>query len=204
MRTKLVIAATAGALTLSGLAVAAPALADAGRPGSAVERITNALSGLVSDGSITQEQADEVASTLSEAGIGSRGGHSGHGPGLAAAATALDMTEDELRAALETEGTTLADVAEQEGVPVETLVDALVAAASERIATAVEEGRLTQEQADERLADLEERITERVNSEAPLAGPGPRGGGDGPRGGGGPWGDGRGPGERAPEQPPAD
>lgn len=187
MRKKLIIATTAGVLSLGGLAVAVPALADTGNPaGSAVDRITEALSGLVSDGSITQEQADEVASTLDEAGIGHGGGHRGGGFGLSAAATALGMTEDELRTALETDGTTLADVAGEQGVEVDTLVDALVAAQQERIAAAVEDGRLTQEQADERLADLEERVTERVASEAPIGGPGhgPRGDRGGQPGGG--------------------
>ena len=163
MRKKLIIATTAGVLTLGGLGLAVPALADTGgSSGSAVDRITEALSGLVSDGSITQEQADEVASTLDEAGIGGHGGgHRGGGFDLSAAATALGMTEDELRTALETDGTTLADVAGEQGVEVDALVDALVTAQQERIAAAVEDGRLTQEQADERLADLEERVTER-------------------------------------------
>ncbi|MGY2084919.1 hypothetical protein [Blastococcus sp. SYSU DS0539] len=168
MRKKLIIATTAGVLTLGGLAVAVPALAGPGTAGgSAVDRITEALSGLVSDGSITQEQADEVATTLDEAGIGDRGGHRGGGLDLAAAATVLGMTEDELHTALEADGTTLAQVAEEQGVAVDTLVDALATAQQERIAAAVEDGRLTQEQADERLADLEERVTERVNTEAP-------------------------------------
>ncbi|SDE56543.1 hypothetical protein SAMN05660485_01107 [Blastococcus fimeti] len=183
MRKKLIIATTAGVLTLGGLGIAVPALADTGdSSGSAVDRITEALSGLVSDGSITQEQADEVAATLDEAGIGDRGGHRGGGPGLDAAATALGMSEDELRTALDVEGTTLADVAEEQGVPVETVVAALVTAGQERIASAVEDGRLTQAEADERLADLEERVTERVNSAMPA------GGGHGPGGhrGGGP------------------
>jgi hypothetical protein len=171
MRKKLVIGVAAGVLTLSGLAVAVPALADPASPGgSAVQRITDALSGLVSDGSITQAQADEVASTLSEAGIGDRGGHRGGGMDLDAAATALGMTEDELRTALEPDGTTLADVAGQQGVAVDTLVAALVSAEQERIASAVEDGRLTQEEADSRLADLEARITERVNSAMPAPG----------------------------------
>ncbi len=171
MRKKLIIATTAGVLSLGGLAVAVPALAGPGSSAeSAVDRITEALSGLVSDGSITQEQADEVASTLDEAGIGHGGGHRGDGPGLSAAATALGMTEDELRTALEAEGTTLAEVAQEQGVEVQSLVDALVSAQQERLAEAVEDGRLTQEQADERFADLEERITERVNSEAPAEG----------------------------------
>ncbi|MFD2093517.1 hypothetical protein [Blastococcus deserti] len=169
MRRKLIIATTAGALTLTGLAVAVPALADtdASRDPapSVVERITDALAGLVDDGSITQEQADEVATTLSEAGIGGHHGHHGGRLDLAAAATALDMTEDELRTALEADGTTLADVAEERGVEVGVLVDALVQAQQERIAQAVEDGRLTEEEADGRLADLEERVTERVNSD---------------------------------------
>ena len=180
MRKKLIIATTAGVLTLGGLGLAVPALADPGNSsGSAVDRITEALSGLVSDGSITQEQADEVASTLDEAGIGHGGGHRGGGFDLSAAATALGMTEDELRTALETDGATLADVAGEQGVEVDALVDALVTAQQERIAAAVEDGRLTQEQADERLADLEERVTERVNSEAPVGGPGHGHRGDG-------------------------
>jgi polyhydroxyalkanoate synthesis regulator phasin len=191
MRKKLIIAATAGALGLGGLAVAVPAMADEGSAaGSAVQRITDALSGLVSDGSITQEQADEVASTLSDAGIGDRGGPHGGGPDLEAAATALGMTQEELRTALETEGTTLADVAGQQSVEVDALVDALVAAQQERIAAAVEDGRLTQEEADQRLADLEERITERVNSAMPERGDhGPGGHRGGPADGeGGPAG----------------
>ena len=182
MRKKFIIAATAGALTLGGLAVAVPAMAEPdGTAPSAVERITEALSGLVSDGSLTQEQADEVATTLSEAGLGDRGGHGGHGGGrldLRAAATALGMTDDELRAALEADGTSLADVAAEQGVEVDVLVDALVTAAEENIAQAVEDGELTQEQADERLADLEERVTERVNDDSRGPGRGPGGPGN--------------------------
>ena len=191
MRTKLVIAAATGALTLSALGVAAPALAapdDAeGTASSAVERIADALSGLVDDGSITQEQADEVATTLSEAGLGDRGGHHGRGPDLATAAEALGMTEEDLREALGT-GATLAQVAEDQGVAVDTLVQALVAAEEDRIAEAVVDGRLTQEQADERLADLEQRVTDRVEAESGGRGPG---GGPGAAGG-------------APEQPADD
>ena len=87
------------------------------------------------------------------------------------------MTEDELREALEADDTSLADVAGEQGVEVDELVDALVAAAQERIAQAVEEGDLTQEQADERLADLEERVTARVNRDDwGHHGPGGRGG----------------------------
>ncbi|MGY2066084.1 hypothetical protein [Blastococcus sp. SYSU DS0619] len=169
MRKKIVVGAAAGALTLTGLAVAVPALAapaaTAEAAAGATDRIRDALSGLVSDGSLTQEQADQVAGTLAEQGLGGRGGHPGGGwLDLSAAAGALGLTEEELRTALEPDGTTLADVAEDQGVAAEDLVDALVLAEEERIAEAVEEGRLTQEQADERLADVETRVTERIES----------------------------------------
>ncbi|MBB3084327.1 hypothetical protein [Geodermatophilus sabuli] len=141
-----------------------------------MDRIRGALSGLVSDGSITEEQADEVAGTLSEAGIGGHGGHGGGRLDLSAAAATLRMTEDELRAALAADGATLATVAEDQGVD---LVTALTDAAEQRIADAVTDGRLTQEQADERLAGLAERISERVDS----TDLGHRGGGPRPEGG---------------------
>ena len=166
MRKKLVVAAAAGALTLTGLAVAVPAVADTedtdGTSTSVVDRIKDALSGLVDDGAITQEQADEVASTLDQAGFGRHGGHGGWF-GLETAAETLGITEDELRTALEAEGATLASIAEEKGVAVDALVDALVTEKQERIAEAVEEG-MPQDVADERLADLEERVTEWVNA----------------------------------------
>ena len=165
MRKKLIMATTAGVLALGGVAVAVPALADTDSASSAVDRIKDALSGLVDDGSLTQEQADEVATTLSEAGLGRGGHHGGDRIGLETAAETLGLTEDELRTALEPDGTSLADVAADQGVDVDTLVDALVQAQQDRIAQAVEDGRLTQEEADERLTDLEARVTERVNSE---------------------------------------
>ncbi len=164
MRTKLMIATTAAVLTLAGGAVAVPVLADTGRAAGAVDRIKDALSGLVDDGSLTQEQADEVATTLGEAGWG---GHSGGRLDLTAAAAALGMTGEDLHTALETDGTSLADVARDRGVDVGTLVAALVQAEEERIAQAVGDGRITRDEADERLADLEARITERVEQEVP-------------------------------------
>jgi polyhydroxyalkanoate synthesis regulator phasin len=171
VRKKLVVAVAAGALTLTGLAVAVPAVAGTedtdGTSRSVVDRIEDALFGLVDDGSITQEQADEVASTLGEAGFGGHGGrHGGHGAwhGFESAAEALGMTEDELRTALEADGATLAQVAEDRGVALDALGDALVTVQQERIGQAVEDGRLTRERADERLADLEQQVTEWLDS----------------------------------------
>ncbi len=168
MRKRFIITTTAGVLALSGLAVAAPALAETDSTGaprsSVVDRIRDALSSLVDDGSLAEEQADEVATTLGEAGIGGRGGHHGGGFDLAAAATALGMSEEDLRTALDADGVTLAQIAEDQGVAVDTLVTALTEAAEERIAQAVEDGRITQKEADERLSGLRERITEQVDA----------------------------------------
>lgn len=169
MRKKLITLTTAGLIAVGGAAVAVPALAATDTSSTAtatagslqVDRITEALAGLVTDGSITQAQAEQIATTLDAADLG--GGHGG-GRDLSTAATALNMTEDDLRTALQADGATLATVAEAQGVSVDTLIDALVTAGQERITQAVTDGELTQEQADERLADLETRVTDRVNS----------------------------------------
>ncbi|MGY1832461.1 hypothetical protein ACI8AA_18770 [Geodermatophilus sp. SYSU D01180] len=191
MRKKIVLATTAGVLAVGGLALAAPAMADddTTTTTSAVDRIRDALTGLVDDGSITAEQADEVATTLGEAGLGDRGhGGSGRGLDLSVAAGALGLSEDDLRTALEADGAGLASVAEEQGVAVDDLVAALVQAGQDRLDDAVADGRLTQEEADERAADLESRVTDLVES-TDVDLDGPRGGRGGPQGGG-PDGDG--------------
>jgi len=183
MRSKLATYALAGTLGLTGVAGAAlvaPAVSyaatgDSTALDSRVTSLKEALAGLVSDGSITQAQADEVATTIAEArpeGLG-RGGHGGGGGiDMAAAAAALGISEDELQTQTQA-GQTLADIAEAEGVEQADLVDALVAAAKTRLAEAVTAGRLTQAEADSRAADLETRITDSLDE---LCGPGGRGG----------------------------
>lgn len=141
-----------------------------------LQALKDALAGLVTDGTITQAQADAVASTL-EASAALRG----HGPGhggfhLDVAAEALGVTAAELRTALEVEGTTLADVAADQGVETSVLVDALVAAGTERISAAVTDGRLTQAEADAEIAALPERIGTLIEQEPGLRGPGMHGG----------------------------
>ena len=128
--------------------------------------MTEALAPLVAAGTITQAQADAVIEALQAA---KPEGRHGHGPGIVhasldTAATALGITSEELRTALR-EGKSVADVAGEKGVDVQVVIDALVAEAQERIATAVSEGRITQAQADERLATLTDDITKIVNGE---------------------------------------
>lgn len=196
MQKKFTSLAIAGTLGLAGLgtgAVFVPALASAATNDKtsvapAADRrsaIKNALSGLVEDKTLTQAQAEKVASALDQAlprhGRGSHHGPGGKGslkPALDAAASALGITEDELRAHLMA-GKTLAEVAKAEGVSVKTLITKLVTAAEKALTQAVQEGHLTQAQADERKADLEAHITNMVNREGRPHGPRGRHGGPG-------------------------
>jgi hypothetical protein len=90
-----------------------------------------------------------------------RAGH--HRGGLLdVAAEALGMTVAELVAELD-DDTSMADVAAAQGIDTATLVDAVVAQAEEHMQAAVENGRLTREEADERLAQLREDVTTRIN-----------------------------------------
>ena len=107
--------------------------------------------------------------------------------GLEAAATALDMTVEELRTALADGDKTIAAVAEEQGVDVQTVIDTLVTAAGAHLAEHVTAGDLTQEEADAKLAELTTRITDAVNNGGPIGGG--RGGEMGGRGGHGPRGD---------------
>ena len=81
---------------------------------------------------------------------------------LAVAATALGVTEAELRTELEA-GKSIAQVAEAKNVNLQVVIDALVADHKAHIAQHVTEGKLTQAQADEKLAEVETRVTDMVN-----------------------------------------
>ena len=169
----LVLAGSLGLAGMVGGLVVAPAVASAATGDTTaaaavserVTRISDALAGLVGDGSITQEQADEVATTLAERFPGrGPGGHGGGRVSLDVAAETLGVTEDELRTALQG-GQSLADVAAAEGVEKQVLVDALVAAANAHLDEEVAEGDLTQEQADARKAEVAERVAAAVERE---------------------------------------
>jgi transposase-like protein len=106
-----------------------------------------------------------------------RGHGRGHfGAGLDAAAAAIGVESEDLRAALQ-DGSTIAEVAEANGVEVQTVIDALVAEAETHLDEAVADGKLTEDQAAETKANLPDRITAMVNGEGPIGGPGRR---DGP------------------------
>lgn len=177
MRSKLATGALAGAIGVTGLVGAAlvvPAVSYAATGDSAaleqrVDRIKDALGGLVTDGTLTPAQADKVATTLAETapppgrGPGRPGGPGGPGRGARLEALEdLGITRAEVRAAAEA-GKTLAQLAEEQGVSSAKVVDALVAAQQERLKAAVADGRLTQAEADEKAAALKTRITESLD-----------------------------------------
>ena len=95
-------------------------------------------------------------------GQGRQGGQA-RGPQPEVLAEALGLTVEELHEAL-SDGQTVADVAEAQGIALQDVADALVAAQSERLQQAVDDGRITQEQADERIAQMEEHILEMLES----------------------------------------
>lgn len=228
MRKRLTAFALAGTVGLGAVGVAAyPAFADETTSSSPspddaekqafvdrrTEGIKEALKGLVDDGTLTQEQADKVASTLGTSrfgfkgggpgelgrwgGLGMRGGLGIMGDQAEIVAKALGLSVEELQTALR-EGSTLAELAEKQGKDVDDLVTPLVAAAKERLAEEVTAGRLTQERADELARTLEERVRSAVEN-GHLGMHGMKG--HGPRGH---WGQERGGGQdgAVPSQPP--
>lgn len=137
------------------------------------EHLRGALDELVTDGTISAEQADAVADHLVDQAGNRAGNRAGdrvrdgrqdrRSDRVATISELLGLDADTLRTELQ-DGATLAEIAEANGVSSDDLVDALVAEAMGRIDVAVENGRIDQEAADERAADLEERITERVTT----------------------------------------
>lgn len=134
----------------------------------------------VQDGRLTQEQAaqlkrriDANEAPLFGLGPGPRMHHHhrfGPGRDLGTAASYLGLTQNALRTELMS-GKTLAQVARERNKSVDGLVDALVNEARADLDRAVRDGRLTDAQRDEIVADLRQRIGDKVNGR--FRGPGP-------------------------------
>lgn len=160
-------ATTDESTTADSTAPADPAESAKPEPG---EFLQETLQPLIDDGTLSQEQADKVIAALQEArpfgdhdrgpGFGGRGHHMFFG--LDTAATALGVSAEDLRSAF-AEGKSIADVAAEQGVDVQTVIGALVAQASTHLDEAVANGRLTEEEAATRKTELTEKITELVN-----------------------------------------
>ena len=172
---------------------------------------TERMAQAVEDGRLTQEEADQKLAEMQERidngelpigpggpgghgkqdGPGGQGGPGGEVPGSQndgdrpertnPIAEALGMTQEEFKAALES-GQTVEELADDAGID---LAEVIFDDFTERMAQAVEDGRLTQEEADQKLAEMQERID---NGELPIGpgGPGGLGGQGRPGGQGGP------------------
>jgi polyhydroxyalkanoate synthesis regulator phasin len=147
------------------------------------------LDQLIADGRLTQEQADELSADLEErvtelvngdlapfpivgppGFVGAPGLLGPPGAGLfldgpiEIAAETIGIEADELLSAIR-DGDTIADVARAHDVAVWEVVQAIVSSMQERLDQAVEDGRITQEEADRAAADLESKATDLVNGE---------------------------------------
>lgn len=79
------------------------------------------------------------------------GGFGLRGAALATLATTLNLSEADLQTALQT-GKSIANIATEQGVVLDTVVEAIVTEQAAKLAGCVTDGKLNQEEADARLA----------------------------------------------------
>lgn len=101
---------------------------------------------------------------------------------LTAVGKVLGLSADELKSSL-TGGKSLADVAKEKGVDAQKVIDAVTTTLKNEISQAIKDGKLTQEEADKRLANAAASAEKIVNGER--FGPNGHRGGHGGRGFGG-------------------
>jgi len=160
----------AAALAMSGIALAQTSDDSTTTTTVAVEdtpaytRIVDKLSPLVEDGTLTQAQADAVAELLAaDLPLGPRGHRF---EAILAVADFFDMTPRELRTALQ-DYDSLAAFAEANDSSADELIALLVDQAETRLDEAVANGRITEDQKAELLANATEHITDLVNGTIP-------------------------------------
>ena len=157
-----VIATTAIALSVSATSVAS---ADNGK---GREKLGSALSGLVSNGTITQSQADAINKSLADARTANKVVmDKNHAAKLAVITSTLGITEEALKTRMKA-GDSLATIA---GANKDALIAALVASKTKEINDAQTAGKITADQATKMKANLTSRVTEMVNSSRPPRGP---------------------------------
>ncbi len=138
--------------------------------------MTDRLGEAVANGRIDADQAAEIETRMVEQ-ISERintvhegrpqGPHDGANRGpfrqeMIQSLTDLGLDADALRAGRQ-EGKTLAEVAAEAGVSEDSLVDALVQGAQERLSQAQQSGRMSDERMAEMTDGLEERITQMIS-----------------------------------------
>ncbi len=135
------------------------------------------LAGFGLTSAFAQEGNGDDATTTTEApadAAGRGGPGCAGGPALDTMAEAIGIDVEALRTALE-DGQTPAEVAEANDVSRADLIDAIVAELNAHIDQAVEDGRLTEAEADERRAEVEDQAAAIADGERP-EGFGPPGG----------------------------
>jgi len=149
---------------------------------SAVATVTERINEGVSNGSLTQEQADNILESIEQTVTDILNGdferpirdgqndrlrdRDGRRPVLGVLrqiAEETGLTVQDIFPLLR-DGATPADILTDNGVDVGAFVDSLLVTAEGRLATGVESGRITQEQADERLDTIRTTLTERLNN----------------------------------------
>ena len=145
------------------------------------QALKNRVDDAVEDGRLTEEQGRRLKERIDSGGVpffglGPRGFHDHHRKGLgphmlfggkaAGAAEYLGMERTEMFEAL-SRGKTLADLARERDKPVAGLIDAMVEATEKRLDEAVADGKLTEADKKEVLADVRERISRLVNEGFP-------------------------------------
>lgn len=168
-----------------------PAEGERRRPGQVLDE---ALGELVADGTLTQQQADAVRDRLEAKAKEHRSEHGiGRGPGqrpfgllkdaLEPVAGTLGMTAEELASALR-DGTTLNELAAQQGVDPGAVRQQVIDQATARIDQAVADGKLDAARAEEAKARLPEMVDRFMEEGARHPGGGGwrhhRGGAEGP------------------------
>ena len=136
-------------------------------------RISEAIQVLVDDGTLTEAQREAVVETLQNAlpdrgefreRLGQRGPR-----GAGEIAEILGLEGSEIREALRN-GSSIAELAEAQGIDSADIVDAIVARAEERLDTAFENGRIDDTQAAEMLTRAAERAEDLVTGEIAFGG----------------------------------
>jgi DNA-binding CsgD family transcriptional regulator len=176
----LVVATGAGVLGLTGFASAQMASNNPAVVVSAESTTsTDALGTIEASGSVSVASGDVVAQATDPTAETRRPSP------IAEAATALGMTEAELKTELQA-GKSIADVAKAKNIDLDTVIAKLTAAFKAHLDEEVASGKHTQAEADAKLAEFSTRVTTMVNAPGlPMHG-GKGGHGPGGKGGHGP------------------
>ena len=155
----------------AGASSTSSSIADALAGGHSGARVQAVLDKLVADGTITKDQEDKILAALKDAapakGEFGRGGPAILHKAVDTAAQALGLSTSDLKAELKA-GKSVADVANEKGVSLDTVTKALTDAANSALDKAVADGKITQPRADELKAKLPDVISKFENAKFPM------------------------------------